>query len=181
MLILAKRRISLLLGNLTEVAGVLFGISLIALAPAVTTIPLTFLLYLMAWFCLLFFPHGLAHYFVGVLVGVRFRHYSFGRSSISKLRMRFLGVFASKLVVLTLRVDQASLRSVSPLRRRIMFSSGAVASMVLPFFAAAASIGHLPSALSALLLLISVANLAFDLYYSPKAGDISRAKSASRT
>lgn len=181
MLFLAKRRISLLLGNLIEIAGVLFGISLIALAPAVPTIPLAFLLYLMAWSCLLFFPHGLAHFIVGVLVGVRFRDYSFGRSSISKLRMGFLSVFASKLVVLTLRVDQASLRSVSPLRRSMMFSSGAVASMILPFFAATASIGHLPSALSTLLLLISVANFAFDLYYSPKAGDISRAKSAART
>ena len=181
MLFLAKRRIPLLLGNLIEVAGVLFGISLIALVPAAPTIPLAFLLYLIAWFCLLFFPHGLTHYLVGVVVGLRFRHYSFGKSSVSKLRMRFLSVFASKLVVLTLRVDHASLRSVSPLRRSIMFSSGAVASMVLPFFAAAASIGHLPSALSALLLLISAANFAFDLYYSPKAGDISRAKYAPRT
>lgn len=180
-LYLAKRRISLLFGNLIEVAGVLFGISLIALAPTVPSMPLAFLLYLMAWSCLLFFPHGLVHFIVGVLVGVRFRGYSFGRSSISKLRMGFLSVFASKLVVLTLRVDQASLRSVSPLRRSMMFSSGAVASMILPFLAAAASIGHLPLALSTLLLLISVANLAFDLYYSPKAGDISRAKSVSRT
>ncbi len=181
MLCLAKRRIPLLLGNLIEVAGVLFGISLIGLAPAVPVIPLAFLLYLAAWFCLLFFPHGLTHYLVGVLVGVRFRHYSFSKSAVSKLRMRSLRVLASKLVVLTLRVDQASLRSISPLRRSIMFSSGAVASMVLPFLAATASFGHLPLSLSILLLLISVVNLAFDFYYSPRAGDISRAVLASRS
>lgn len=175
-----RKRISLLFGNLIEVTGILLGIYFVVLAPSIPVMLLTFVLYLAAWFCLLFFPHSLTHYIVGRLVGVKFRYYSFGKSSVSKLRMRLLNTFASRLVVLTLRVDHASLRSVSPLRRSIMFSSGAVASMVLPFVAATASFGHLPLSLSVFILLISLANLAFDLYYSPKAGDISRAISAAR-
>ncbi len=178
---LLPKRISLLVGNLIEVTGILLGICLIALAAVIPMMPLTFLLYLGAWFCLLFFPHSLTHYIVGRLVGVKFRYYSFGKSSVSKLRLSLLNLFASRLVVLTLKVDQTSLRSVTPSRRSIMFSSGAVASMVLPFLAAIASFGHLPLPLSVFILLISVVNLAFDLYYSPKAGDISRATSAARS
>ncbi len=174
------KRISLLIGNLIEVTGILLGICLIALAPGIRVIPLTFLLYLVAWFCLLFFPHSLTHYIVGRLLGVKFRYYSFGKSSVSKLQLGFLKRFASRLAVLTLKVDQTSLRSVTPSRRTVMFSSGAVASMVLPFLAVTASFGHLPLSLSVFILLISVANLAFDLYYSPKAGDISRAISSAK-
>jgi hypothetical protein len=51
--------------------------------------------------------------------------------------------------------------------------------MVLPFFAAASSFGDLPIVLSVILLMISLANFASDIYFSPKIGDISRAKSAS--
>ncbi len=174
-----KRKLSLVFGNLIELAGMLFGISMIVLAPAASTVILKFIQYLLAWFCLLFFPHGLTHYLVGELVGVRFQYYTFGRSSVSKLGPKLLRTPASKLIVLTLRVDQSSLRSVSNLGRGLMFSSGAVASMVLPFIAAISSFGELPWALSFLLLLLSAANLTFDLYYSPKAGDIYRARSAS--
>ena len=61
-----------------------------------------------------------------------------------------------------------------------MFKAGAVASMLLPFLAACASFGHLTSVLSVVLVLIVAANLSFDLYYSPKAGDFARAKSLYR-
>ncbi len=177
---LTKTRIPVMLGNVVELAGIFLAIYLIVLAPEVPAIPVKFLLYLVAWFCLLFFPHGLAHYVVGRLVGVRFRYYSLGKSSVSKLRMRFLGAIADKSVVLTLNVDRGSLQSVSFRGRIAMFSSGAVASMILPFSAALASLRDLPKVLSVFLLLLSAANLAFDLYFSPKAGDISRAISATK-
>lgn len=177
---LAKMRIPTMVGNLAEVAGILFGTYLILIAPEVTAVPLKFLLYLIAWFCLLFFPHGLTHYVVGRLVGVRFRYYSFRKSSAYKLKIPSLSMIASRLVVLSLKVDQGSLQSVSDAGRIAMFSSGAVASMILPFSAAFASFRDLPIGLSAFLLLISAANLVFDAYYSPKAGDIYRAISATK-
>jgi hypothetical protein len=55
-----------------------------------------------------------------------------------------------------------------------MFASGATASMLLPFIVFAVSVGRLPAILAGVLLVLSVANLVFDLYYSPKAGDLSR-------
>lgn len=173
-----KRRISLLLGNLVEIGGLLVGICLIAAAPGIIAVSVRFLFYVVAWVCLLFFPHGLAHYLVGRIVGARFRDYTLSKSSISKLKLPILPVLASRLIVLTLRVDRGAFHLVSRGRRCAMFASGALASMILPFISALTSFGHLPIFLSEVLLAFSVLNFLFDLYYSPRAGDILRARNA---
>ena len=177
---LAVTRIPVSVGNLVEIAGILFALYLIVMAPEVTFVPLKLILYLVAWVCLLFFPHSLTHYVVGRLVGIRFRYYSLGKSSVYRLGIPFLSMIASRSPVLTLRVDRRSLQSVGRGGRIAMFSSGAVASMVFPFFVALASFRDLPTVFSVFLLLLSAANLMFDFYFSPKAGDVSRAISASK-
>jgi len=172
---LAKTRIPTAVGNLVEVAGILFAMYLILTAPKLIALPLKLLLYMIAWVCFLFFPHCLTHYVVGRLVGVKFRYYSLGKSSVYKLRISFLSMVASRSRVLTLNVDRASLQSAGGRGCIAMFSSGAVASMILPFIVAFASFRDLPLVLSGFLLFLSAANFAFDLYFSPKVGDISRA------
>jgi hypothetical protein len=110
----------------------------------------------------------------GRLVGVRFNHYVINRSPIVKLKLPIISQAMSNVPVLGLKIDRGSLTSVSQGRRRVMFASGIAASVILPFFAAVASYGRLPLLLSGGLFVLSVGNLASDLYYSPKAGDISR-------
>lgn len=165
-----------MLGNTVEIVGTFFALYLIFIAPDLSNTPLRFLLYLVAWGCLEFFPHGLAHFIVGRMVGVRFSYYFLGKSAATKLKLPFVSWIAKRLPVLTLKVHRVSLRSVSRGGRAVMFASGAAASMILPFIAAVASLGRLPILFSAILLLVSAANLAFDLYFSPKVGDLSRAK-----
>lgn len=177
---LARARIPIAVGNLVEITGILFALYLIVVTAEVALVLLKLILYLVAWACLLFFPHSLTHYAVGRLAGVKFRYYSFGKSSVYKLRIPFLSMIASRSPVLTLKVDRGSLQLVGRGGRLAMFSSGAVASMVLPFFVAFASFRDLPTEFSVFLLLLSAANLLFDSYYSPKAGDISRAISAAK-
>jgi len=177
---LAKTRIPTAIGNLVEIAGILFAMYLILMAPKVIALPLKLILYLVAWVCFLFFPHCLTHYLVGRLVGVKFRYYSLGKSSVYKLRIPFLSMVASRSRVLTLNVDRESLQSAGRRGRIAMFSSGAVASMILPFFVALTSIRDLPMVLSVFLLLLSAGSFAFDLYFSPKVGDISKALSAGK-
>jgi len=177
---LSISRIPIAVGNLVEIAGILFALYLIVMAPEVTVVPLKLILYLVAWVFLLFFSHSLTHYAVGRLVGVRFRYYSFGKSSVYRLRIPFLSMIASRAPVLTLKVDQGSLQLVGRGGRIAMFSSGAIASMVFPFFVAFASFRDLPMVFSVFLFLLSAANLLFDCYFSPKAGDISRAISAAK-
>jgi hypothetical protein len=157
--------------------GLTVTLSLVFLAPALGNVLFTSLMYLVALGFPVFFPHCLAHYLVGRLTGVRFDYYSVGKSGVAKLRLPFVSVLGRMLPVLTLKVNRSSLRSVNRERVSAMFKAGAVASMLLPFVAACASIHHLPSTLSLTLVLVATANLLFDLYYSPKAGDFARAKS----
>jgi hypothetical protein len=171
---LSPNRIPLLLGNAIEILGIAVAISVIVVAPDISSLPLRFLTYLFAWVCLLFFPHCLSHYVTGRLVGVRFTHYLVSNSPVAKLGLPVISRVTAKIPMLGVRADQRSLKLVSRGVRVVMFTSGAAASMIFPFFAAVASLGRLPSLLSGLLLLLSVGNVAFDLYYSPRAGDISR-------
>jgi hypothetical protein len=177
---LAKTRIPISVGNLVEVAGILLAAYLILMAPEVTFLPLKLIFYLLAWGCMEFFPHGLAHYVVGILVGVKFRHYSLGKSPVYKLRIPILSMAASTILVLRLNVNQESLGSVGRGERFAMFSSGAIASVTLPFIVALASFRETWVVPRVVLLILSAANLAFDLYFSPKVGDISRASKAGR-
>lgn len=167
-------KIPLVLGNAIEILGIVVAISLIVVAPDMNGTFVRFLFYLTSWLCLLFFPHCLTHFIVGRLAGVRFSHYVIGKSSITKLRLPVVSAVAAVFPLLKLRIDKRSLRSVNDGARAATFASGAVASMILPFLVPVVAFGRLPVAWSLGLLLLSLANACFDLYYSPKAGDLSR-------
>jgi hypothetical protein len=171
---LKRFRIPLLLGNGIEVLGIVVGVYLLVASSDINIIPLRFLIYLLSWVCLFFFPHCIAHFVVGRLVGVRFTHYVLGKSSMSKLRLPVISTFASAIPLLTLKIDRGSLRSVGPGARAVMFASSAVVSMILPFLAAVISIGRLLLNWSVVLFLISVANVCFDLCYGSRVGGLSR-------
>lgn len=173
---LIRMKIPLILGQAIEILGVVFAFSLLVIAAQFSSTFLRFLLYLVSWGSFVFFPHSLMHYVVGRLVGVRFKYYFVSKSAIGKLKLPLISAVASGLPVLGLKVDRVSLRSVSRGGRAVMFVSGAVASMILPFFVVMASFNQVPYTMSLILLLISAGNAAFDLYYSPRAGDISRVK-----
>lgn len=173
-----RLKIPLLLGNVVEILGLVFAVYLIVMASIATQVILRFLLYLVSCACLVFFPHGLSHYVVGRFVGIRFRYYYLGKSAVRKLKLPLVSNVASKVPILTLKIDQGTLLSASPQRRVATLAAGAIASMLLPFISFVASLGRLPVEFSAALFLICVLNLLFDMFYSPKAGDIARAKAA---
>src|SRR5208282_2086802 len=113
------------------------------------------------------------------LVGIHFKYYLVRRSTIEKLGIPVVSDIASKLPVLSLQIDHASLATVSVEARAAMFASGALCSTILPFVVVFASLNELPASLSLILLVFCCfGNLLFELYYSPKAGDFSRIKSS---
>jgi len=166
--------IPVLIGNIIGIVGSCFAVYLIYSAPNFSMALIRLTLYLISIGCLIFCPHCLAHYIVGSLVGVHFRYYLVRRSTIEKLRIPVISDIASKLPVLSLQIDHASLASVSVKARAAMFASGALCSTILPFVVVFASINDLPALLNLILLVLCFGNLLFELYYSPKAGDFSR-------
>jgi hypothetical protein len=151
------------------------GIALIVVVPSIRLFPVDALLVLIAWFCLWFFSHDLAHHIVGRVVGVRFRYYFLGRSAITKLSLPIVSNLLRVVPVLGLKVERSSLKSVSANRARAMYASGALFSMFLPWVVIPAgfAVGLL---VGILLALLTVANDVFTLYFSPRVGDLYHAR-----
>lgn len=153
---MARNKIPLVLGSGIEIVDIVVAIYLIVAAPDINNVLVRFLAYLLCWACLVFFPHCLAHFAIGRLLGVRFTSYTLSKSPVAKLRLPVISAAASVIPVLGLKIDQSSLASVSRGTRAVMFASGAAGSMIFPFFVVVASIGRLPTILSGGLLLLSV-------------------------
>jgi hypothetical protein len=167
------RRIPLRFGNMIGLVSCCFAFGLIYCAPNLSMVSMRFLVYLIAICCLIFGPHCLAHYIVGSLMGVRFKCYLVRRSTIEKLGIPLVSDIASKLPVLSLQIDHASLAVVSEKGKTAMYASGALCSAILPFVVVFSSLNE-GSLLSLSLFFCCFGNLLFEFYYSPKAGDFSR-------
>jgi len=156
------------------VVGIIVGLLFLFADPQVRPLSLGFFFLLGAWFCLWFFSHDLAHHVVGRVLGVGFRYYFLGRSSITKLRLPMVSELSSKIPVLGLKIDKHTLESVSLNKARIIYASGAISSMLLPFLV-------LPTAyvistpVGILFTLLTLANSLFTIYFSSHVGDLHRA------
>ena len=133
-------------------------------------------LLLFSWFSFWFFIHDLTHHVVGILGGIRFQYYFLGRSAIRKLRLPLISRIMEQIPVLILKVDKPSLAKASPKARRWMYASGALASMILPLVILPSGFSIGPVWVGALFTLLVLSNDLFTLYFSPKTGDLYRAR-----
>ncbi|HVH16358.1 MAG TPA: hypothetical protein VNA15_11670 [Candidatus Angelobacter sp.] len=164
------RRLSLAQGASLCLFGVLVGLALLIVAPRIRLFPLDALFILAAWFCIWFFSHDLAHHIVGRIVGVSFRYYFLGRSAITKMNLPVVSNLLREVPVLGLKIDKSSLTLISPNNVRAMYASGAVSSMLLPWVIIPAGYA-ISFPVGILLIILTVANDLFTLYFSPKVGD----------
>ena len=169
------RKLSLAQGSSLCTVGVLAGLALLVAAPHIRLFPVDVLFLLAAWFCLWFFSHDLAHCVVGRIVGVGFRYYFLGRSAITKLSLPIASNLLRMVPVLGLKIDKSSLKSVSPNKARAMYASGAISSMFLPWLVIPTGfLVGLPVGI--LLTILTIANVVFTLYFSPRVGDLHHAR-----
>lgn len=169
------RRLSLAQGSSLCVVGVLVGLALLVVAPWIKLFPVNALFVLVAWFCLWFFSHDLAHHVVGRIFGVTFRYYFLGRSAIIKLGLPVVSNAMRHVPVLGLKIDKLSLNAVSTNRARAMYASGAVSSMLLPWLAIPAGYA-IALSIGIFLTILTVANDVFTLYFSVQVGDLHHAR-----
>src|SRR5436305_13769298 len=77
--------------------------------------------------------------------------------------------------VLGLKIDKSSLKSASPNKARAMYASGAISSMFLPWLVIPTGfLVGLPVGI--LLTILTIANVVFTLYFSPRVGDLHHAR-----
>src|SRR2546427_10054162 len=155
-----------------------FGVALAILLLLVFRIPLlpSWLAVLLAQGIMLYAVHCPSHYVVGRIVGIRFSGLAVGRSALRKASSRVVRQIGERAVTPVLIINRVSLARASPLRRKAMFYSGVAASTAAPFLIAlyASLSGDQVSILATLLL--AVGYLVFNIFYSPRTGDVFRAR-----
>ena len=128
-----------------------------------------------------FLIHCPAHYIVGSALGIRFTSIRLGQTTLAKVLPQTLSRVTSLIPILTLSTDKASLARVSRPRRAYMYASGTVASAVSTLVIATAATLVEPLTYELLAWLLAIAYLAFDVVFSPRSGDLMRARRALRS
>ena len=125
--------------------------------------------------------HCPAHYLIGRVLGIRFVRMNVGRTTLAKALPPRLSRFARLAPILTLATDRSSLGRAGKRRASAMFASGTVASILSAFAVAAWVVRTADPILIAGTWLIAFGYLAFDAVFSPRTGDLMRARRAWRS
>jgi hypothetical protein len=138
--------------------------------------PLSLLVLLLAQVLTTILVHCPAHYIVGRALGIRFSRIMLGRSTAVRVLPKSLKRIGSLLIVFTLTVDPESKKTISPKRLRTMFLagvSGSLGSAVIFAFAVSLAGDYVAGLIT---WLFAFAYMATDFVFSPKAGDLMRAR-----
>ena len=128
-----------------------------------------------------FLVHCPAHYLVGSALGIRFTSIRLGRTTLAKVLPQNLSRVTKLIPILTLSTDKTSLFGVSRHRRAYMYASGTVASAGSALIIATGASQVEPLTYGLLAWILALAYLAFDIVFSPKSGDLMRARMALRS
>jgi len=170
-----RRIINLWVGNTIEVAGITISFILLFSLNFLTDILLKFLVIVISWMCFWYFPHGLAHFIVGRILGIRFLYYFVGRSSLIKMRLPLVTSILGVVPVLGIKIDKASTLNISRVRLAVMYASGVLASMLCPLIPFIYSLIYLEYIITVFIGVITFGNMIFTIYFSSKVGDFSKA------
>ncbi len=125
---------------------------------------------------LLYSVHCLSHYVVGRLLGIRFRSLLVARSALKKSSSRIIRIIGQNAVTPILIIDRTSLAKATPLRRKAMFYAGVTGSITVPFLVAAYAASTGDPVSTGATLLVAMGYLTFNFFYSPRTGDVYRAR-----
>ena len=85
-----------------------------------------------AWTLLYFFCHGIAHWAVGRLLGIRFAFYTVGGTGNPEGYPPGMRWVFEHLPFFGVRTEKASMQQASPMAKAIMWSAGVTSSAVVP-------------------------------------------------
>jgi hypothetical protein len=127
-----------------------------------------------------YLTHCPAHYMVGAIVGIRFGSIRRGRTTLAKVLTGKLAGLAGVIPILTLSTVKNSLTGKSRVRVASMYAAGTFASVTSAFVIAAAATWMEAPTYAALAWAVALGYLAFDVVFSPRSGDLMKARAALR-
>ena len=128
------RRLSIIAGNTIQIAGIAAASVALALARSAHSKPAAIAATMMiaAWTLLYFFCHGIAHWAVGRLLGIRFAFYTIGGTGNPAGYPAGMRWVFEHLPFFGVQTDRASMQKASPKAKAFMWSAGVTSSAVLP-------------------------------------------------
>jgi len=125
-------RLSIATGNTIQLTGL--AAAYLALTAAHSAGPTTtaFAAMVAGWVLLYFCCHGIAHWFAGRILGIRFTVYTVGGTANPEGWPTGLRWVFEHLPFLGVQTDKGSMQAASPFAKAIMWSAGVTASAVVP-------------------------------------------------
>ena len=125
-------RLSIAAGNALQIVGLAAAGIALAVARSVPSRTTAFAAMIAAWVLLYFFCHGVAHWAVGRLVGIRFAFYTIGGTGNPEGYPAGVRWVFQHLPFFGVQTEKASMQSASPRAKAIMWSAGVTSSAVVP-------------------------------------------------
>ena len=125
-------RLSIATGNTIQIAGLAAAAAALVLARSAPLKLLAIAAVLLAWLLLYFFCHGIAHWAVGRLLGIRFAFYTVGGTGNPEGYPAGLRWVFEHLPFFGVQTEKASMAKASPMAKAIMWSAGVTSSAVVP-------------------------------------------------
>ena len=126
--------LSIVVGNMLQIAGIAAACAALALARFVQprAAALAAAMLIAAWLLLYFFCHGIAHWAVGRLLGIRFTCYTIGGTGNPEGYPAGMRWVFEHLPFFGVQTDRASMQKASPKAKALMWSAGVTSSAVVP-------------------------------------------------
>ena len=175
-------RLSILAGNTLQIAGMAAACLALAAARATQTKAAAVVAMIAAWVLLYFFCHGIAHWAVGRILGIRFAFYTIGGTGNPEGYPAGLRWVFQHLPFFGVQTDKASMQTSTPMAKAIMWSAGVTSSAVVPTLGVVCAwrSGVPGSKLFLIFAVIwAIATLASN--WTSRTGDYSKARRALRT
>jgi hypothetical protein len=126
-------RLSIVAGNTFQIAGLVAACVALALARSGPSKPaIAAGMMIAAWILLYFFCHGIAHWAVGRLLGIRFAFYTVGGTGNPDGYPAGMRWVFEHLPFFGVQTEKSSMQKASPRAKAIMWSAGVTSSAVVP-------------------------------------------------
>src|SRR3984885_1803426 len=125
-------RLSILAGNTIQITGLAAAVVALALARSLHFKAAAIAAMITAWLLLYFFCHGIAHWAVGRLLGIRFAFYTVGGTGNPEGYPAGMRWVFEHLPFFGVQTDKASMEKASPMAKAMMWSAGVTSSAVVP-------------------------------------------------
>ena len=162
-----------------QIAGLVAAWAALALARSIHSKPTAIVAMFAAWLLRYFFCHGIAHWAVGRLLGIRFAFYTVGGTGNPEGYPAGMRWVFEHLPFFGVQTEKASMQKASPMAKAIMWSAGVTSSAVVPTLSAfCAWNAHVPGSKLFLIFAVFWAIGTLSSNWRSQTGDYTKARRA---